>query len=419
MKKTLAQKLHERHVHKPNFILYNLLANVWKLTVARKYHFTYELIDDPKKEKGPYILISNHASRADYIFTALPLLPHRLNYIMGYNEFFRSHLKGIVTLLQEIPKRNFYPDMYTVMEAKRLVKQGGRLCLFPEGMNSIGGGSQPVALGSAKFLKFLDIPVYVCHIDGGYLTGPKYNLTDRIGRVHSTIKRLFTVEELRTHSIDEITDILNKEIWTDDYAYNKKEKILYKTDSVALHAEQLLYKCPKCGAEHIMTSTNNSIVCPKCGYEVLMDNYYNIKSKDGSFCFDTPKDWFEYEREEVKKEIQDPNFYFEEEVDVGFLPEFKPLKDQKTSEIRGSGILRIDHNGIHFKGTKDGAEYNMELTLQETPTYGMCTDASRFYTFNKGEFVEFYPRRNSTIKWLFVTEELHRLHGGKWQNYKK
>ena len=48
----------------------------------------------------------------------------------------------------------------------------------------------------------------------------------------------------------------------------------------------------------------------------------------------------------------------------------------------------------------------------------MCTDCSRFYTFVKGEFIEFYPNRNSVIKWFLVTEELHRLHNGLWLDYK-
>ena len=64
------------------------------------------------------------------------------------------------------------------------------------------------------------------------------------------------------------------------------------------------------------------------------------------------------------------------------------------------------------------AESPFDLTLKETPTYGMCTDASRFYTFVKGEFIEFYPKRNSVIKWLQVTEEMHRMHGGNRKNYK-
>ena len=103
MKKTLDQKLHERKIKKPNYIIYNFLGHLWKYTVAKKYKMNVNFIDDPKKEKGAYILISNHASRLDYIFTAVPLLPQTLNFVAGYNEFFRSHLHTIFHLLQEIP----------------------------------------------------------------------------------------------------------------------------------------------------------------------------------------------------------------------------------------------------------------------------------------------------------------------------
>ena len=101
-----------------------------------------------------------------------------------------------------------------------------------------------------------------------------------------------------------------------------------------------------------------------------------------------------------------------------FPSKWKFLKDQKTSNIEGKGILRIDHNGIHFKGVRNNKEFNFEISLLDTPTYGMCTDCSRFYTFVKGEFIEFYPNRNSVIKWFLVTEELHRLHNGLWLDYK-
>ena len=149
-----------------------------------------------------------------------------------------------------------------------------------------------------------------------------------------------------------------------------------------------------------------------------MDNKYNLKAINDSVIFEDPKIWYEYQRDEVKKEISNPDFYFEESVDIGFLPKYKYLKNKKTSNIEGKGILHIDHNGIYFKGKRNGKNFEFNLTLNETPTYGMCTDASRFYTFVKGEFIEFYPHRNSVIKWFLVTEELHRLHGGKWQNYK-
>lgn len=418
MRKTIEQKLHSKKIHKPNFLIYNFLGYLWKFTVARKYHLQAEFIDNPKKEKGPYILLSNHASRSDYIFTAVPLLPQTFNFVCGYNEFFRSHLKGPLNLLNEIPKKNFTPDMYAVTEMRRVIREGGRITLFPEGMSSISGGSQPVALGSAKLLKFLNVPVYLSHIDGGYLTAPKYNLNDRIGKVKVTFKKLFTTDELKNYSLEKITDILNKEIRTDDYSYNKEQKTFYKSKDISLHIEQLLYKCPKCGLEFLMSSTNNTFKCNHCGNEVEMDNYYNLVAKEGSITLENPKKRFDYEREEVKKEIQNENFAFEDEVEIGFLPKYKALKHKATSIIQGSGLLRIDHNGITFRGTRNNEKFDFDLTLKETPTYGMCTDASRFYTFVKGEFIEFYPKRNSVIKWLQVTEEMHRMHGGNRKNYK-
>ena len=49
------------------------------------------------------------------------------------------------------------------------------------------------------------------------------------------------------------------------------------------------------------------------------------------------------------------------------------------------------------------------------PTFGMCTDISRFYTFLDGQFLEFYPERNDALRWVHLVEEMHRFRGGKWQ----
>ncbi len=138
MKKTIDQKLHSKKIKKPPLLLYLILGNIWKLIFTKKYNLKVEDKVNLKKVKGPYILVSNHASRQDYIFTAVPLLPRRYNFIAGYNEFFRSHLAMVFGLLKPIPKKNFTPDIYTIKEAKRVIKKGGRIILFPEGMNSIG-----------------------------------------------------------------------------------------------------------------------------------------------------------------------------------------------------------------------------------------------------------------------------------------
>ena len=51
--------------------------------------------------------------------TLVTFLPHRLNWVAGYNEFFRSHLAFVFRLLQVIPKRNFTPDVYAIRAHRR------------------------------------------------------------------------------------------------------------------------------------------------------------------------------------------------------------------------------------------------------------------------------------------------------------
>jgi len=159
MKKvTLKEKLSKRKTKRPNFI-YNILGWVWKTFVAKKYnaHYTFKTEIDKKSQ---FIMISNHASRMDYIYTGIPMLPARMNFVAGYNEFFRSHLQGVFSILRVIPKRNFVPDNYTIREINRVIKSGGNIMIFPEGMSSISGANQPIAIGTGKLIKHYKLPVY-------------------------------------------------------------------------------------------------------------------------------------------------------------------------------------------------------------------------------------------------------------------
>ena len=84
----------------------------------------------------------------------------------------------------------------------------------------------------------------------------------------------------------------------------------------------------------------------------------------------------------------------------------------------GCGTLRLDQTGRSYEGTKNGEPYSFHIKSQLLPTYGMCTDLIRFYIFADGEFVEFYPRHRVVEKFFLATEEIHRLNGGAWQDFK-
>ncbi len=166
-----------------------------------------------------------------------------------------------------------------------------------------------------------------------------------------------------------------------------------------------------------MKTEGNTMTCLNCNNTVELDECYNLRpvGKD-SQCPELVTDWTILEREKARQDVQDPNFTFSEEVKVGTLPKYHLLKHADTSQITGEGVLTLNHEGLWFKGTKEGQPFEFHLPTEIVFTYGMCTDITRFYTFVNGQFIEFYPTRNDVLRWFHLTEEMHRLHGGVWQN---
>ena len=415
-KKTVAKKIHSRKITPPG-VMYDILGGVWKNFIAPKYNVEYIDHVGMSKVEGSYIFISNHASRLDYIFTGVPVYPKKMNYVAGYNEFHRLHLSLVFRLLHVIPKKNFIPDIYTIKEVSRVLKNGGRICIFPEGMSSISGANQPVAIGTGKMIKKFKLPVYYSVIRGGYLTSPKYNLRDRCGKIEVEINQLFTPEELEVLTPAEIEDKINKAIYHDDYAWNKVAQNHYDIgENGAENLEDLLFWCPKCGKQHVMTTEGNKIFCKECGNgATLLDTYEMVPFDDTCVIPETQTKWFDMERELIKKEVADENFRLEENVELGMRPDYKLLSPNDTSVIVGKGKLVLDRTGLTYDGTKNGEAFTFHIDSKQLPTYGMCTDVSRFYTFLDGEFVEFYPENRVVEKFFMATEEIHRLNGGQWQ----
>ncbi len=419
-RKTLQEKLASRRVKKPPLLIYLLLANIWKVIFMRKYNINYHYEINIKDYKGPYIVVSNHASRVDYLYTGLAFLPHRLSYVAGYNEFFRSHLAFIFRLLQVIPKKNFVPEVSAIINIARIIKKKGRVIIFPEGMSSISGSNQPSAIGSGKLLKHFKVPVLMTHIEGGYLTNTKYCLDDRPGRVDVTVSELFSVKDLETMDEKEIQLKLDEAIHHDDYAWNKEARVSFNgKGELAKDMHNLLYKCPKCESEFTLKGEGNHIHCTHCGNEVHMNEYYDLMpAHEDAVVHDTPVSWFDWERRVAYNEIKNnPDYVLKENVKIGMLPKYKYLKDMKTSEIMGEGVLSVSRHGLSYEGTKNNEPFTFNIPIHQIPTYGMCTDVSFFSTFLNGEYIEFYPERPSTGKWLHVTEELHRITGGAWENF--
>ena len=420
MKETLQEKLARRKYKIPNkFVYFVLNKGIVKPFLAPKFHPTYHIIDNINDYKGPCFLIYNHQSRMDYIYITQATYPRPLNFVVGYNEFFRSHLQFIFKLIHNIPKKNFNSDVASIRAMNQIIKQNGVVCIAPEGMSSITGHNQPIALGTGKLLKHYHIPVYMVKLKGAFLSNTKVCLDERYGKVDVTLQRLFDEEQLRNLSVEDIENKINEELWQDDYEWNKKERIRFDMKGNGCsHLHDLCYHCFRCNKDFTMFGEKDKIVCKECGNGATLNEYYDLIPFDDTCVIpESISKWVDEERRLVYHEIQDENFEFKEEVKIGKIPEDHYLKNQATSEICGEGILTINHEGFFYKGTKDNQEFEFKIDYNHLPTLGMPIDVTFFSIYHDGKYYDIFPKNAVVGKILLIVEEMHRLHINAWKNF--
>lgn len=418
-KLTLQDKLNRRHYKIPNPFFYWIYSFASRRIIAKKYHPTYVIKDNINDCHGPAFVIWNHQSRRDHAFITAITPPRRINILAGYNEFFRSHLHQVFKLMNIIPKKNFTNDVASLRGMNEIIRKGGVVCFSPEGVSSNNGMNQPICSGTGRFLQFYHIPVYVVSLKGSYLTNTKIDEADRIGEVEVELSLLFSPDDLNKMTPEQIENTINDKFTFDDYAYNKKKHVAYANDgNICRHLYDLCYRCPKCGEEFHMEADKNYVQCPHCGNGATMDDYYDFHPyNDECVIPESPCEWDIMQRETIVKEIrEDPHYCFKEHVKVGYLPPDHYVKDKKTTELCGEGELSIDHQGIHFVGTKLDKPWSFDLNYKIYFTCTSVTDLSFFFFYVNGEYHDFFPTRPCVEKIRLLVEEMHRLHVNYWKN---
>ena len=418
-KNTIEQKLSKRKYSQPQRFISWLYKLIMVDIVGRKYKPKFHIIDDVNDCDGPCFVIFNHLSRFDHMYICGATYPRRTNMIAGNCEFYRTKFSLLFKLDRVIPKKNYSPDKRTIIATGKVLKAGGCVTFAPEGLASNFGGNKPIVPGTSKMFKHYKVPVYMCFLEGQYLQNTKYCLDERIGETHATMSLLFSKEDVERLSIEEMDDIINEKFRHDEFAWNAEKKIKWKTYCRICHRlDDICYKCPKCGKEFTMKGEGNKIFCTHCGNGATMDDYYQFHPFEGSIIPESPLKWVEQERIDVIKEIRaNPDYYFEDECQIGNLDEYKLIGKNKTSFIVGEGKIRVDHKGLHYKGTRNGEPYEFTADYEQLYTLITEVDASYFNFYLKGEYFDIFPKHQTVGKFLLLVEEMHRYHINYYKNF--
>ena len=422
MTEPIAKILETRDYKPMPKLFYWLYHLVMAKIVLRKYKPVIIRKDDIRKEKEPCFIVFNHLSRLDHLFICESVYPKSYNMMCAYNEFFRSHLAGNFKASKIIPKKQFSNDPLSIKAVMKVFKKGGSVAIAPEGIATMYGESHPQIPGTGRLIKMFKHPVYFVELRGQHLTTSWTSPSERIGKTFATTSLLLSKEQIASMSADEIDNLINKVTYHDEYEWEKEKQIPYKnTESFYDRLEDFLFKCPKCGKEFKTIGKDGKFVCEECGSGFTIDNKFNMKPlTDDSKIYDSPVKWVEWERKGIIDEIRaNPNYEIKVNVKLGKLPEFEPLKNLKTTEICGDGEIVVNHQGMSFKGTKDGEPFEFQLSYEILYTLIYTTSTKYFGTYVNGEYYEFYPEEKICGKLLLVVEEMHRYHVNFWANYKE
>ncbi len=359
--------------------------------------------------KPPFLLLCNHNAFFDFKVATKAIFPNRANYVVAIDGYI-----GREKLLRDVGcicKRKFTNDITLVRQLQRTVKNGDIVVLYPEARYSLCGTTAVLPESLGKFCKLLKVPVVslICH--GHHVNSPFWNLHDRsVSPTEAEMTLLFTPEQLKEASVDEINDKIVSAFQYDDYAWQKDRdiRVTYKKRAEGLH--KVLYQCPSCKTEFRMDSEGTELFCRECGKKWTLSELGELCAEDGDTEFSHIPDWYEWERANVRKEVEDGRYSSGElSVTVDSLPNAKRF-------IRlGEGTMIHDMNGFHVCGTDvDGDPFEMSKPVPSLYSchieydylgkHGDCVDLN---TLEDTWYIYPHGKDFSVTKMALATEELY------------
>ena len=385
----------------PNSVWYNILFFCFRIIVKSKVNVT---IDNSKLGdlKGPYILLSNHASFLDVYFLTNLVYPQRLSFIMNRYYFRFSFCKWFFNQIGAIPKKLFSPDVETIKLTLKSIKNGFPVLMCPEGRLSIDGTNYYITKETGKLLKMLKVPVVIANIHGAYISNPKWRAKRFKGNVHTEVKYVISKEDVANLSIEELNKIINENIAYNDFEYARENNYTYKSKNKMKDAESILYHCPKCHKDFVLHSNNNKLTCSSCGFEVEANENYSFKDnelniKDFSSFY---KLICEHERENIEQ--NSVNLHCDVTVE-------KFNFTNKNLSGKGYGSCTLTKDQFTFKGKID--EKDIEFNISNDYLRALAFSAGKeFECYYEDELYYFYPteNRNQCVKWALIVDELNK-----------
>lgn len=367
-------------------------------------------------KKEPCLILMNHSCFMDMKMVAY-MLGNRPYHIVATLDSFVG-LKWILRLLGCIPTRKFINDLHLIKDMCYAIKElKESVLMYPEAGYSFDGCATAIPESLGKCVKLLQAPVVMIRTKGAFLRNPLYNeLRLRKVPVSATMEYILSPEEIKAKSVDEINAILEEQFTFDAFKEQQEEGLVIADETRAEGLQRLLYQCPHCMTEGKTKGIGTQIRCEACGviYELtetgalqLVEGADGTEADQAQAKFTHIPDWYNWEREQVRKALEQDTYHLELPVDIYIS------RDSKGLYQVGEGMLTHSKEGFHLTGC-DGA-----LDYKHSPSTAHSLNAD-FYWYEIGDMICVgddklqyccFPKgtENIVTKTRLATEELYKM----------
>lgn len=358
--------------------------------------------------KGPYLLLVTHSSMVDFNIMAKATHPYKVNNVMTL-EGFKTYTEPLMRSLGVLGTRKFITDTNLIKNIRYCIHELGNIfVLFPEARYSLDGCTSYLPDSVGKMAKLMKVPVVVLKIHGNFVTCPQWNKKNKKTYVEAVMEQIVTAEDMKSITAAQINERIREHFQYDDFKwqYDNKLKIDHPGRADGLHA--LLYKCCECGAEGKMHSEGVKLWCEHCKKSWVMTEYGRLEAEKGDTRFVHIPDWSNWERECVRKEIEDGTYYFEDDVRVETLPNAWKFYKQgmgKLIQTPTETIIRCKYYGEDYELVRSAKNLESMHIEYDYLGHGDCVDIS----IPDDSFWCYLSKRDAITKISFATEEMHKL----------
>ena len=356
----------------------------------------------------PCLILMNHSSFIDLEIAASVLYPRRFN-IVATTDSFMGIMKWVMRWIGCIPTRKFVTDSKLIRDMLYCIKDlKSSVVMYPEASYSFDGKATPLPDSIGRCVKMLGVPVVMIRTYGAFARQPLYNcLRRRKVDVSADIKYLLSAQEVAVKGADDINEIIGQEFAFDNFKWQQENEICIDDKDRAEGLNRVLYKCPHCMTESKMVGKGTTITCEHCGKQYELTAYGYLKALDGETKFDHVPDWYQWERECVRKEIEDETYQLKVPVDICVMVDMNGIYRV------GEGVLEHTKDGFHLTGCEGKLDYSQKATA----SYSLYAD---YYWYEIGDVIcigdnktSYYcfPKEGGDIvaKTRLATEEMYKM----------